>query len=384
MINDEIRKVIRNDRGRLALPDAIEEAFAPPQDPALVPDRKVIGLPPSSASAIVKDPVSGMEFVMGTCMRKAWYDIKGVPRDPGIVDLQSIRRMAGGNLYAEYYVYDPAKKAGLYAAEEISFFDQKNLLSGRLDLMTFLPSSVLKSGIEVKCMSPFKCTPFVKSNSLGFKRLEPRYTDLPQTISYMQRWMKYGVRAWHLWYMTWDHASQHYALLWSNVPDEALEPADDAYLTCLSHDGEWDMPWLTWGQVRKRYQALLEALKKDTPPPRDYQRQYSNSYLLQLAKHAGTGSQFIPMGVTEAKSIEKKYEACFSETGSRNPEEHEQYIEKGDWNCGFCDWADVCWSGLGNPSTPAVPVEDFHKLKRPTPEVATPATPRAMSDKETF
>lgn len=143
------------------------------------------------------------------------------------------------------------------------------------------------------------------------------------------------------------------------------------------------MPWLTWGKVKSRYKALLEAIKSDVPPPRDFQMRYSNSYLLQMAKWAGKGSQFISMGITDAKAVERKYEASLTEKGNPSPESHTPYLDKGDSPCGWCNWQNTCWSGLGNPMTPAVPVEQFEAAKRPKPPAAT-KVPQARSDKEIF
>jgi len=366
---------LRDSNGNLKLYMAIETAMAGPIDPALTGNRKSAGLSPSSGSAVVTDPVTQTTHVLNKCLRAAWYSVKGYPQDPQVRDLigeSRFRRIcAAGDIISDDLIANPAKVAGVYAGDEISFYDPDNHLSGRCDVMTFLPGTMLeKCVVEVKSMGQFMETPMIKFGQKGFTRHEPRFKDLPQLMSYMQWWMQFGVNYGALYYCSRDFNSNMFIFEWANVPKGTIRPADDAYLRCYSNKGTWDMPWITWGQIKDRYDELKVHLHKNQMPPRDFQKQYSNTELLQLARNYGRGSQFVDCSATDSKSIQSKFASQLKKTKSKDPEEHAQYMQKGSFACRYCDYSQRCWSDLGNPTTPEVKPEEWELKKSPKAPVA--------------
>lgn len=360
---------LRDERGELSLFKTIETATCPPSDPALSGTHKSAGLSPSSSSAVVVDPVTGGTFVLGTCQRKTWYKIMGYPEEVSVPDARMERIMAMGDVISQKFVYEPAKRAGIWAGDEISFYDPDNLLSGRLDMMAYLPGTIEKCGVEVKSMSAYMDIPWIKSGQRGFKYLEPRYYDLPQVMSYMQWWLQYGVRYWSIYYMTRDMTSNMFCFEWANVPKEAKRPGDDAFLKVHSSERTWDLPWLTWGQIRKRYDSLKVNIKNKTIPPRDFELEYSNATLLSMASNAGKGSQFVDMNNTDSEKVQTRFRAESKKTKSNNPEDHAPYLSKGSYGCAYCPYKKMCWTGLGGPSAPAVDVSEWSKAQPKAPVI---------------
>jgi hypothetical protein len=361
---------LRDINGKLALYEALEQATKPSDDPALVSSRRSAGLSPSSASALVKDPVTGDNFILGSCLRQSWYKVMGQAPDPGYVDARFIRICETGDLISKNFVYEPAKKAGLWAGEEMSFFDPENMLSGRLDLMAYLPGSLEKVIVEVKSVGSYTDIPWVKSGQRGFELLEPRFKDLPQLMSYMQWWLQFGVKYGALFYCSREMNTNMFMFEWANLPVGASRPPDSAYLRCYSSERTWDLDWLTWGQIRERYTELKKHLKAGTIPPRDFEIQYSNKELLTLATNTGKGSQFVDMNATDSKLVQTRFRSQLTKTKNKDPAQHEPYVEKGSFACTYCDFKKTCWSSLGTPSTPELTAEEWDSQKRTKAPVA--------------
>ena len=76
---------------------------------------------------------------------------------------------------------------------------------------------------------------------------------------------------------------------------------------------------LTIDMMRERYYQQIENLKKDTPPPREYDLRYSDEKAERLF-NAGELSK-----------------TKYNEHGKK------PLAEIGDWNCSYCDWKGVCY-----------------------------------------
>lgn len=370
---------IRTAGGKLALFETLELATRPPEDPALLSVRRSAGLSPSSASAAIKDPVTGLPFVLGSCLRQSYYKVMGATPDPGETDARFERICKTGDLISQNFVYEPAKRAGIWAGDEISFFDPDNMLSGRLDTMVYLPGTMEKVIVEVKSMGGFMEIPYIKAGQRGFNLLEPRFKDLPQLMSYMQWWLQYGVRMGALYYCSREMNSNMFMFEWANVPDDALRPADNAYLRCFSTERTWDLDWLTWGQIRQRFTDLKKHLTAGVVPPRDFQLQYTNQELIDLAANANKGSQFVDMSATDSKLVQTKFRSQLTKTKEKEPDKHEQYIEKGSFACTYCDFKRTCWSTFGTSATPEIDPAEWAAQKSVKAPVAEPSKSQTIA-----
>ena len=332
--------IIRNQNGGLTLYQLIQKEMLPTKDPALKstkPPQK--NLHPSSSSAVLKDPISGLETAIGTCLRKAFYSCKGYQEDVSLPEPRSQRLMAVGETLARQFLYDPAKKLGLFAAEELQFYDEKINVSGRIDLMCYLPGTSEKIIVECKSISPNMIIPYIKAGERGYTLKEPRWYDLCQLMTYMQYYKKFDVQYGAMYYISRDMDDNMFIFEWANVDSSTKEIPDNAYLKCHSDERTWDLPFLTWGQIKDRYHLLQKYIDNDELPPRDYALQYSNDFLAFLSQNVGKGSQFIDMNKTDAKAVETKL-------SSKKYDPTKPIMMKGSFNCDYCPYKERCWFNI--------------------------------------
>lgn len=363
--------LIQNKDGSLKLYGVLQEHFLPKKDLALIrrrPPQK--NLYPSSASAVVIDPITGLETAMGTCMRKAWYSNLGYQEDDGEeISPRSIKVMHIGEPLAREFLYNPIKDVGLYAAEELEFYDESIHVSGRLDLIAYIPGTNEKCIVECKSMSPNMCTPFVKTG-LGFSQREPRYYDLCQLMTYMQYYKKYDINYGAMYYITRDLDDSMFFFKWAHVADSVKEIKDEDYLICYTGEREYHLSFLTWGKIKQRYLALWDHIQKNEMPPRDYALAYSNDYLEFLAKNAGKGSQFIDMPQGVAKDVLSKLDPDKIKKSRSKKDPSEPVVDRGSFACSYCPYKNRCWFGLTpKPKTyeKKSPLSGIKPMEKPKP-----------------
>jgi hypothetical protein len=341
--------------GKLYLSEMVQQATVGTDHPAAVSVKKPVGMYPSQASALVIDPKSGMTRPIGECLRKGWYKLRNTPPSDISIDPKMTRIQRAGEVIADRFVYDMAKRAGIYVADEISFYDPDHMLSGRYDIMVRLPNGDLM-GSDVKTISGWKEIPHIASGRNGYDCLEPRWKDVCQIMCYMQWYLQHGVKYWSLLYMSREFSIGEFVFEWANLPPGALRAEEDTYLRCYSSERVWDVPWLTWGQIKRRFYQLHKSLVDKVPPPRDYQISYDNATLVTMAKAGGSGNQLIPLNKTEGEMILRKYEKMVKKGEESNINSLPPFLEKGDNECGYCEYRTMCWFGI-NPDLPPKTIE---------------------------
>lgn len=337
--------------GKFFMSEMIDQALLGPDHPAAKNVRKTGGnVYPSMASAKVKEPKSGIVRTIGSCARSSYYNLTGTPPSDLRPDPKMERIKKAGEILAKHFVYEQAQKSGIYVADEVSFFDSKNSLSGRYDIMLRLPNGELM-GSDVKTISTYKETPHISAGRNGYDALEPRWKDVCQIMCYLAWYHQYGVYYWSLYYLSREFATGEFVFEWANVPRDAKEVPDTAYLTCYSRDFYWKLDWLTWGDIRKRYEMVKKAIADGVPPERDYSLAFSNSKLVEMATAGGSGNQLIPLNKTECEMILNRYHRAIKKAPDVNIDSLSSFLQdRGDSECGYCDYKSLCWFGL-----PAVP-----------------------------
>lgn len=392
-------------KGGTFLHTVVQQATMGDPHPAAQDRRRSAGMYPSMASAFVKPFSSAPTILVGPCMRESWYKLRHVPRsdESDSPRMARIRRM--GDMIADHFVYDMAKRAGVYVADEVSFFDDELRLSGRYDLMVRLPTMELM-GSDVKSISVWMETPHIRSGKNGFVFTEPRWKDVAQIMVYMAHYWTHGVRYWSLYYVSRHMDDNEFVFEWVNPPGSFEEPiGPDCYLRCYSSvdQHEIEMPWLRWGEISARYRTLLRHLQDKTTPPREGYLQMPNSMLYGFAKeferrvgsfksreaNPDYGSQLIPLNKGEAetvlrraKPLEEKAAAAGEELTAGALDEHPEPLleNKGDGVCTYCEFKTLCHTGvqtneaevqrrLSEPIAPSLPT-------RVQPPKAPPPVPR--------
>lgn len=341
--------------GRMFLTEMIDQALCGDPHPAAQDNRRPSGMYPHQASAEVVDPKSGLQVTIGGCTRQSWYDLRRVPPSEEPAGAKQRRIMKTGDLIATEFVYEQAKRAGIYVADEISMFDPDNKLSGRYDLMVRLPDGSLMV-VDVKSISGWKEVPHCASGRNGFDYMEPRWKDLLQLMCYMQWYLQFGVLYGSLVYVSREMEQNEFCFEWVNLEKGAKRPHDDAYLRCYSRERAWELPWLTWGQIRRRYESLYSYLQSGEMPPRDFKLFYSNSDLVRMAEAGGSGNQLVDLNATETKTVLSKLQTAKKRKPDVDIDSLPPFVEKGSFQCNYCNWKTLCWSGMSVMGTDSLPV----------------------------
>ncbi len=312
------------------------------------------GVNPTGASAWMLNE-RGEKTLVGKCLRQVWYSKKKVPRtNPANDNSQFIFMM--GNM-AEEGLQDAWRKAGVLLEENAKIrkniaknpdTDDEIMLSGEVDAivrwsemrtgddgvprMHIDPTKAI--GIEVKSKYGYGAKTVMSGNKTStYEHGFPQIEHLMQTALYLH--MRKTFEEFHdveipyfvICYIGRDNGlhksfrvelSDGYdgRIIVKDMNGNELKPKVEKSL-------EWGVQArpieLTLDMMRERYYEQLENLKKDTPPPREFDLRYSDDKAERLF-NAGELSK-----------------TKYNEHGKK------PLAEIGDWNCSYCDWKGVCY-----------------------------------------
>jgi len=312
------------------------------------------GVNPTGASAWMLNE-RGEQTLVGKCLRQVWYSKKRVPRtNPANDNSQFIFMM--GNM-AEEGLQDAWRKAGVLLEENAKIrkniaknpdTDDEIMLSGEVDAivrwsemrtgddgvprMHIDPTKAI--GIEVKSKYGYGAKMVMNGNKTStYEHGFPQIEHLMQTALYLH--MRKTFEEFHdveipyfvICYIGRDNGlhksfrvelSDGYdgRIIVKDMNGNELKPKVEKSL-------EWGVQArpieLTLDMMRERYYEQLENLKKDTPPPREFDLRYSDDKAERLF-NAGELSK-----------------TKYNEHGKK------PLAEIGDWNCSYCDWKGVCY-----------------------------------------
>lgn len=256
--------------------------------------------------------------VYGACHRAAWYKHRGYSASP--TSVEGTRKMYWGNAIeeAEIQLY---KQAGVFVAQQVGFWVQKYYLKGRVDCFVRDPDSwtgqdlIAKGGARLGIIGVE-----IKSTwSYGSKGT----IDCPVGVKPWPKWehiIQAGIYHWHFrdvasyWqivYLARDNGASR---------SHNLVVLDD---NRISVNGEI-VPF-TVDHILLRLGKLGEDLRKDEAPPRDFELVFDREKMVKMAD-AGL------LGKTDTEKVRKNNK-----------------VIKGDWQCGWCEFARMCWQGVKLP-----------------------------------
>lgn len=316
--------------------------------------RPNLNMYPSEASALICDEY-GDQIVIGGCNRKAWLRamiqrMEATNIKPNLAHVLSQEPFTPKQLwkfavskYTEIAITEEAKRAGCYFTNserfkwELPFSYEKfpAVISGELDLAIFIPAEEPVSdddknivGIEVKSISGYKGPRQVfgvkslRSNN-WIQKPEPKSDHLLQAILYYMYYvvMLKKYKYWKLAYINREDGSRSEFDL--DLVEEHFE--DDKILHRVYVNGQPYKYALYAEHILQRYQELHNYLEEEKLPPRDYELLYSQDKIAILAKR---------------KLLSKKDQELFDK-GKK--------IKKGDWNCSYCPFKNICYTDNGSP-----------------------------------
>lgn len=305
--------------------------------PYIVSRRPRKSFNPSSASVEVKD---GDGFkVIGTCLRRLYYEHNDTrPDGEFILSARMSRILEMGDIYARLFIED-FKKLGIFIAEEVSFYNKKYDISGRIDALIKdpytsprlpeRPSAQDVIGVEFKTVGGYQGVkgPVISTRDTP---LMVKMDNLLQTMLYLDEYKKYGVKKWLLFYI--DRAlgasednPKHYEI-------HTIELTEDGSPIITNDSGTSTFNYLKVQHIYDRYDSLRKSLDAGALPKRDFSLQYSNKKIESLFQQ-----DLLDKTTTEKLTKKlKKDTKLFSK--------EEPVLEMGDWQCAKCPFMNTCYS----------------------------------------
>jgi len=314
------------------------------QDPR---HSKNVSMYPSEASAVVTD-ADGDQLVIGGCKRKSWFRnksqrvLRDKPYQTELFEEIKASEFTANDLWkfklssgVERDLHHEAKRAGVYYDESHKFewiipseHDEEILVRGEVDLVIYQePDSTDKVGIEVKSITGYygQRLVFGKKSTKGhwIQKPEPKADNLLQAVLYTLVFctLLRQFTAFKLVYISRENGER-------NEFDITLVPEiqdDESFKHRVYIDGKKYKYTLYAEDIMDSYKLVQDHVIADTLPPRDYALQYSTEHLQMLA---------------DKDLLTKKQKEKFEASGS---------LEKGDWQCSYCQFRDLCYDEEKNP-----------------------------------
>lgn len=308
-------------------------------------EQKAPTLWPSSATAIIN------EEVIGKCRRQSYFrfakdsyhfdpkydhlkplvDIINEHKAPPSKYLQWI--WIQGSLYEDYCI-NLAKESGVYIGDQISVYVPGYNISGKLDLIVINPETTKLHIVEVKSVYGFNANSVLGTEAQHKKNLlgTPRDSNLMQ-IGFYQWW--YGN----------SNSDFGPALLTYGARDTGryaeymvtVEKGDDD-LDYIFYQGHTPITTskvnsnITIQSILENYKQISDSVnaEKITIPPPDYELSYSQAKIQSLYDQG-------LLSKTDKTQFEKRQKQI--EEGKKRIV---KAVEKGDWQCRFCDYKTIC------------------------------------------
>lgn len=304
---------------------------------------KDVAFYPSEARLVCKDEYSDT-IVLGGCQRKSWFrnKLQRVERDKehqtelfdaidsiehSASDLWKFKLSSG----VESDIHAEARRANIYYDNSHKFewdvstkdLSDHYLVRGEIDLIVLeKPESDVKVGIEVKSITGYygQRKVFGKRSSKGhwISKPEPKEDNLLQAVLYAYLFciVKKELSYFKLVYISRENGER-------NEFDIDLIPEDVNGVT--RHRVYVDRAPYKYKiyaeDLTDSYEELHEAIVKDLLPTRDFQLQYSDSHIQKLYNRG-------ELSKTDTAAFESK-----------------KTITKGDWQCSYCKFKDMCYDG---------------------------------------
>jgi len=280
---------------------------------------------PSESSRIITDPVTGLDMVVGSCLRQQYFRFNNqlVERGHKAGTLYEKQDVTATQLWKFAASYDTeatiikkCKEAGIWAENHTQFTIPELNIKGELDIVLLDPDTGELVGADVKSVYGYYGEKAVfgspKDRAAGRKGI-PKEEHMMQIALYAWYWRKEIAYFKILYFSRGSGQREEYTV--------SLEPDGEDYMVMT--DGEyagWNI-----SELHARYEALMDAIDNQEMPKREYDILYSKEYLDELAK-AGELSK---TDLTAWKAGRK--------------------VKKGDWRCGYCDFKPNCYNDDDHP-----------------------------------
>jgi hypothetical protein len=287
---------------------------------------------PSEASVKFQDE-NGNWIVEGGCLRKSWYRIRGI--ESGGTNARAEYIFAAGKMF-ENFIVEQMKQMGLWRANSVPFisneFNNDIPVKGELDGVFWDPINKVNYVWECKTGHGF----MAKKDIFGdfHHRGYPKVSQLLQTLVYTYHFresnpdpkIKTHFPFTRLCYIMRDEPA--------NRKTFKVEVQEINGIWMALVDGIVEKRF-TIENIKQRYQELCAAVKKDEPPPRDYDLIYSDEKV-EMLHDRGLLSE------SKWKDHESNLRVRAGKSRMRDP----KIKIIGDWNCKYCNNIRQCYPDI--------------------------------------
>lgn len=318
-------------------------------------EEKAPTLWPSEASAIIENQY-GEEVNIGKCRRSIFfrylissykYYEKYAPYSALVEEIKTKEVppdkytyfiWAQGNLY-EDYLLENSKMAGVYVADQTQVYIPSHNVSGKIDIVVQDEDGLYRI-VEAKSIYGFNATKILgtpserKSGIMGVPK--PSYL------------MQLGLYQW--WYA---NGKENFgdALLVCGARDtgkygefgitvEPNEQTSEDHIYYYQNDpypGDKVDSKISIQNILRQYEYVQQCLDSGIIPDRDFDLFYSDEKIDTLYERN-------ELTKSEIQRYEKRKEQL-----EQNKTKINKQIEKGDWQCSYCSYKDVCYNKQSEP-----------------------------------
>ena len=308
--------------------DIAKRLYTALANPKVKSVRGNTGMYPASASIELNGKIHG------ACHRSEFYRwFKYEPTSEQ--DPENFLITASGNAIHEY-LHDTLIKMTvdtdiLVLSNEQSFFDSTRMISGRTDLFLKDLKTGLLHGCDIKTVGEYKTSLVIT---------QPSIEHMLQCAVYLDQYNKAAalnnskpVEDWIILYFSrteswrlkrYPHGSM-FKYLWQYSLD--LKKGFVCITDQLGVVKEY--PEITMEKINQRYKDLLDQIRTQKLPERDFEFQYSEEKILGLYKQ---------------ELLNKTNSAVVKKWLDKGAKEGELGLEMGDYACKSCNHTTLCWS----------------------------------------
>jgi hypothetical protein len=245
-----------------------------------------------------------------------------------------------GNLY-EDYLLNTAKESGVYIADQVAVYIPSHNVSGKIDIVTINPETEKHSIVEAKSVYGFNAN-FVlgtpsqrKEGKLG----TPKDSYLMQLGLY-QYW--YGNKNDNFEEATLVCGARdtgrfaEYKIKVEPDPDKENEDNYIWYKAHFPNSGPFINSNISIEQILKQYKYIQDCLDSGDIPKRDFDLKFSDSKIDTLYERG-------LLNKSETARYEKRKKQI-----EENKTRVNKQIEKGDWQCNYCQYQTICYDRNSN------------------------------------
>lgn len=314
-------------------------------------DPRPPSLWPSEASAVITNKYGETE-VVGKCRRAIYLRyvadtyamhggseelgefVKTIKENTAPPDTYMRWIWKAGELYEEYVV-QIAKDSGVYIDSQVGIWVNEFRISGKIDLIVINPDTSKLAQVEIKSVYGFGSNAVIGSPGGHKKGImgEPRDSNLMQVALYQWHFAnkRPEFEAGRLVYGARDTG---------RFAEYAITVDDDGniyYAGITPVVSEPIKSPITIPAILEAYKYVQEHIDNGTLPPRDFDLQYSDEKILVLYERK-------ELTKAEMERVEKRQAQI-----AAGKEKINMQIERGDFNCSWCQMQRFCYSENGTP-----------------------------------